>query len=407
MFLGWYPLETKLENAVLSDIQIHAMRNNMRFARVEMYFASGSVNVSSGPHYEQQSLEGKYLTIRAGIKTSRIPVHGKVLYSLHLEIQDDNAVMTFGDNNMGIAFPELNDVMRETFERSLTSILKSVMEKGTRYQLMEFDLPIPTSPGNISIIRELVPKDIDPVFYFDERNSKYNSFGVLMSPPELHVAENKETRMFGRHQLVPSDADFAIQIDGQAVMSFIDTKISELEIFGKIRNPLYVTNTCPSQVVYYDNEAVQIEGMTLKQFKVKQHNREELEIYAELLKEEASPGVDLQAWAVVRFAIEYDSKRNTFVPRITYAHQSHRLIKAWYTQILSTISFGWYHVIVDVLMGEIIDDKILKALEVSIRGSDMPSNIGGIVGEAVERMHFADSYISNHGNFVFKLNGSV
>jgi hypothetical protein len=113
--------------------------------------------------------------------------------------------------------------------------------------------------------------------------------------------------------------------------------------------------------------------------------------------------VDLEAWATVRMTLDYDVHEKIFTPRVTYKHQSHRTIKAWYSDALNVITFGWYHAIVDVVIDDVIADKIANALVINMRGSDMLTNLGGIVGNAVERMQFSGNFIDDNGNFVFKL----
>ena len=403
LFAGWFPLQTKLENAVLDNIQIHAMSVSMRVAKLDLRFSSGFAEIRSGSNVGRQSLVGKHMTIRTSVTTYRTTLvkERKERYSLHLVIKDSNAIVPSEDNN-GISFPQLNGVMKDMLESSLTSIIKDILKAGNRYKLLEFDIPIP-DPSKLSIVGEIIPKDIDYTFYYAGPNNRDNNFGMLFSPPNTNAKEGDEFRRFNRYELVPHDADFTFQVDSQAIMAFIDRSISEQSMFRGHDNPLYVDNTCPASVKYDTNSGVNIESMSLRKFTVKRNSSSELEIYVNLYKSRIATGVDLEAWATVRITLEYDSLAKTFKPRVTYSHQDHKTHKTWWSHLINVLSLGWFHRIVDMLTDIGVDGKIENALTVNLEGADMPLNVGGVVGDVVDRIHFSNAFIDDNGNFIFKL----
>ena len=209
------------------------------------------------------------------------------------------------------------------------------MEIATKFWNLTYQFP---DPNELSIIGELIPKDIDYTFYYAGPNSRDNSVGLLFSPPNTNAKEGDEFRRFNRHELVPNGADFAFHIDSQAIMAFIARSISEQSMFRGHHNPLYVMDTCPATVNYHSHCGVNMQSMSLRNFFVHRYSSSELELYVKLYKSGISAGVDLEAWATVRMTLEYDSHAKTFRPRITYSHQDHVTHKTWWSHIINVLS---------------------------------------------------------------------
>ena len=388
---------------MLSNMKLIAMQASMRVALLDLTFSSGFAQIKSGQHQERQSLAGKHMKMRISVNTYRTTLTnvGRERYSVHLEIKDHNAIVP-SEGNSGISFPQLNPQMQTMFEGSLTTILKAVLHMGNRYKLLEFEVPIP-DPNRLSIIGELIPKDIDYTFYYDGPNSVDTAFGVLMSPPNTDADESDTARGFTKHELTPAGVDFAMHIDSQIVMSFIRKTLLEQSIFQGYSDPLTIQNECPARLEYNSDSGVSVEGMSIEEFTVKRQNSTEIEIYINLWKNSIASGVDLEAWSTLRFELQYNTYEQTLRPYITHASQDHKTHKKWWSHLINVLSLGWFHVIVDILTGNEIKDKLVDAMTVNVRGVDMPMNVGGSLGDVIDYLHFSNVFIDENGNFVFNL----
>ena len=388
---------------MLSDIQLIAMQASMRVALLDLTFSSGFAKIKSGPNEEMQSLAGKHMKMRISVNTYRTTLTnvGRERYSVHLEIKDDNAIVP-SEGNSGISFPQLNPQMQNMFEGSLTTILKGVLRKGNRYKLLEFEVPIP-DPNSLSIIGELIPKDIDYTFYYDGPNSVDTAFGVLMSPPNTDADESDTARGFTKHELTPAGVDFAMNIDSQIIMSFIRKTLIQQSIFQGYSNPLTISNECPARLEYNSDSDVSVETMSLEEFDVKIIDQLTVEIFAKLWKNSIAPGVNLEAWTTLRFQLQYDSVTKSLKPYITHASQDHKTHKKWWSHYINVLSLGLFHGAVDIIVGNKMKDRLVDAMTVNVRGVDMPMNVGGALGDVLDHLLVTGLFFDVNGNLVFNL----
>jgi len=315
-------------------------------------------------------------------------------YRISLEIIGDDAIVGALEWDLGL----VNYI--EMIRHALTEKLRRTLGDRSKFNLGTFQLP-KRNHGR-SIVKDLFPEQIRFAYVHDPRG---NSVLAALGSSDINHVPPQNALHWNTYELLPA-GDLAMTVSGE---KFMESMKPAIAIHLNIPTAALVHDGCSADghsSLALRNRINDFHGtIDLKGMEMTMYGQNELELKVNMW-DTTTPGMSVDIYVTVRVELIYNHETKQFDVTKTYQHHSTVHHRELWVVILEIITLGigrLVTMIIEIIANGEINRGMRNVLNFDPAHGGLPTNIGGVMGEVVDRMQVYTPRW-NRGNFLFPFN---